>query len=112
FGTYTPDSVDYPDYAHPLAVAVESGEFEFGIVFCGSGNGMSMAANKHSGIRCAVCWNVEISKLARLHNNANICSIPARFISNEQAIEIVNGFLTGKFEGGRHIQRISKISIK
>ncbi len=112
FGTFSDESVDYPDFAHPMASAVEKGEFDLGISLCGSGNGINMTANKHQGIRSALCWNVEISELARLHNDANICSLPARFISEKEASEIVNTFLNTKFEGGRHIRRIEKIPIK
>jgi ribose 5-phosphate isomerase B len=111
FGCDSPDSCDYPDYAHPLADAIENGIYNVGIVFCGSGNGINMTVNKHQGIRSAICWNKEIAVLARSHNDANICSIPARFISEEDAIEIVKIFLTVKFEGGRHFQRIQKIPI-
>ena len=111
FGTYTSESMDYPDTVHPLAVEVEKGEFEKGIVLCGSGNGVSMTANKHQGIRCALCWNVEIAWLARLHNDANVCAIPARFIAYEEAEEIVSRFLTTEFEGGRHQRRVEKIPV-
>ncbi|NOZ46045.1 MAG: ribose 5-phosphate isomerase B [Chlorobi bacterium] len=111
FGTNSEESVDYPDFAHPLARAVENNEYNFGITLCGSGNGISMTANKHQGIRAALCWNVEIAKLARLHNNANVCSIPARFVSPELAIEIVNEFLITGFEGGRHIRRLKKMPV-
>lgn len=109
FGSNSTDPVDYPDYAHPLANAVENHEVDFGISICGSGNGIAMAANKHPGIRSAVCWNKEISHLARLHNDANICSLPGRFISYDEAFEIVDEFLNTSFEGGRHIPRINKI---
>ncbi|MBN1182151.1 MAG: ribose 5-phosphate isomerase B [Bacteroidales bacterium] len=110
FGSHSDEAVDYPDFAHPLSFAIENGEFELGITFCGSGNGINMAANKHKGIRSAVCWNPEISKLARLHNNANVCAIPARFIDEETAREVVKQFLTTSFEGGRHQGRIDKIN--
>lgn len=109
FGSYSDESNDYPDYAHPLAQAVSDGEFDLGITLCGSGNGINMTANKHSGIRSAICWMPEIAALARQHNNANICALPARFITDEQAIEIVKIFLSTEFEGGRHIRRINKI---
>jgi ribose 5-phosphate isomerase B len=112
FGTYTSDAVDYADYAHPLALAVESGEFQRGISICGSGNGINMTVNKHKGIRSALCWNVEIARLARSHNDANICALPARFISREEGIRITEMFLKTDFEGGRHMQRINKIPIK
>lgn len=110
FGSDTDEAVDYPDYAHPLSEAIENKEFDLGITFCGSGNGINMAANKHKGIRSAVCWTVEISKLARLHNNANVCAIPSRFIDEETTIEIVKAFLNTDFEGGRHQRRIEKIT--
>lgn len=110
FGTDTADAVDYPDFAHPVALAVESGEVDFGITICGSGNGISMAANKHQGIRSAVCWTKEITVLARSHNNANILSIPARFTSIPQAVEMAETFLKTEFEGGRHATRVGKIA--
>lgn len=109
FGAFSSESSDYPDYAHPLAKAVSNGEFDFGITLCGSGNGINMTANKHQGIRSAICWMPEIAALARLHNDANICALPARYITDEQAIEIVKIFLTTGFEGGRHLRRINKI---
>ncbi|MCF6185024.1 MAG: ribose 5-phosphate isomerase B [Bacteroidales bacterium] len=112
FGTFSEKSVDYPDFAHPMAEAVEDGNFDFGISLCGSGNGINMTANKHQKIRSALCWNVEISKLARLHNNANICALPARFVSENEASEIVDVFLNTEFEGGRHQRRIEKIPIE
>lgn len=112
FGTYSSESSDYPDYAHPLAEAVEKGECEFGITLCGSGNGINMTANKHQGIRAALCWNSEISELARLHNNANVCSIPARFVNFNLVKQIVDIFLNTQFEGGRHLRRIEKIPVK
>lgn len=111
FGAFSAESSDYPDFAHPLAEAVSNGVFEMGITLCGSGNGINMTANKHQGIRSAICWLPEIAKLARLHNNANVCALPARFISNEYAIEIVQIFLSTGFEGGRHIDRINKIPV-
>jgi ribose 5-phosphate isomerase B len=109
FGTDSSSSVDYPDFGHPLAAAVESGAFPLGISLCGSGNGINMVTNKHQGIRGALCWNQEITRLARLHNDANICSIPARFISLQEAKEIVLIFLRTDFEGDRHVKRIHKI---
>lgn len=112
FGTYSKESSDYPDYAHPLANAVENGDVVMGISICGSGNGINMTVNKHQGIRSALCWNEEISKFARLHNDANICALPARYISLEMAQKIITIFLTTQFEGGRHIARINKIPIK
>ncbi len=111
FGTFSEESVDYSDFAHPLALAVESKEYDFGISLCGSGNGINMTANKHQGIRSALCWTVEISELARRHNDANVCAIPARFVSDELAIEIVKVFLSTKFEGGRHKRRVEKIPV-
>ena len=109
FGADTSESVDYPDYAHPLANAVEQGECELGITICGTGNGINITVNKHTGIRGALCWCPEISRLARAHNNANICSLPARFITEEAAYRIVDEFLNTAFEGGRHQLRIEKI---
>ena len=109
-GTDTFDSVDYPDFGHPVATDVESGKADLGIVICGSGNGIAMTANKHQGIRAALCWTKEISALARQHNDANVVSIPARFTSIQQAIEIVDTFLNTDFEGGRHATRVNKIS--
>ncbi|NMH28405.1 ribose 5-phosphate isomerase B [Flavobacterium silvaticum] len=109
FGTDTPQAVDYADFAHPVANAVANKEADFGITICGSGNGISMAANKHQQIRSAVCWTKEIAFLARSHNDANILSIPARFTSIPQAVEMVEVFLATEFEGGRHALRISKI---
>ena len=111
FGCYSTESCDYPDYAHPLAYAVESQLFDIGIVFCGSGNGINMTVNKHPGIRSAICWNKEVALLAKTHNNANVCSLPARFISTEEALEIVKIFLASNFEGGRHLLRINKIPL-
>jgi ribose 5-phosphate isomerase B len=111
FGTYSAESADYADYAHPLANSVENGECQIGISICGSGNGINMTVNKHSGIRSALCWNTEIAALARQHNNANICALPARFISSEEAIDIVETFLNSEFEAGRHLVRINKIPI-
>ncbi|MFI5139912.1 MAG: ribose 5-phosphate isomerase B, partial [Sphingobacteriales bacterium] len=107
FGTYSPASVDYPDFAHPVALAVESGNADFGILVCGSGNGVAMTANKHQGIRAAICWNEELAALARSHNDANIVCIPARFISVEEAKKIVELFLSTEFEGGRHANRVN-----
>lgn len=109
FGTDTDESMDYPDSIHPVANAVESGEADFGITICGSGNGAQMAANKHQGIRAALCWNNELVALARAHNNANVLSIPARFVTAQQALDFVDIFLTTEFEGGRHQTRIDKI---
>lgn len=111
FGTFSTESSDYPDYAHPMAAAVESGEFDFGISLCGSGNGINMTANKHQGIRSALCWKPELAQLARFHNDANICALPARFVSDDEALDIVKVFLATDFEGGRHIARINKIPL-
>ncbi|WPU94628.1 ribose 5-phosphate isomerase B [Mucilaginibacter sabulilitoris] len=110
FGTYSNASADYPDFAHPVASAVESGEFDLGILVCGSANGVAITANKHQGIRAAICWNEELAELARKHNNANIVCIPARFISTDEAKKIVSVFLNTEFEGGRHATRVGKIS--
>lgn len=110
FGAYNADSADYPDFAHPVASAVESGEFTFGILVCGSANGVAITANKHQGIRAAICWNEELAELARKHNNANILCIPARFISTDLAKAITQKFLSTEFEGGRHANRVNKIS--
>ncbi|TZF85592.1 ribose 5-phosphate isomerase B (plasmid) [Pedobacter sp. BS3] len=109
FGTYSSESVDYPDFAHPVASAVENGEFTFGILICGSANGVAITANKHQGIRAAICWTKELAQLARGHNNANILCIPARFISVEDAKAITHTFLDTEFEGGRHANRVNKI---
>jgi ribose 5-phosphate isomerase B len=112
FGCFSEEIVDYPDFGHPLAKAVASGEFEFGISICGTGNGINMVVNKHPGIRSALCWNEEISRLAREHNDANICALPGRFISESEAFLIVKTFLNTGFEGGRHKRRVEKISLK
>ena len=108
-GTNTFDSVDYPDFGHPVALDVVNNVADFGIVICGSGNGIAMTANKHQGIRAALCWTKEIATLARQHNDANIISIPARFTSIAQAVEMVDAFLNTNFEGGRHATRVDKI---
>ena len=108
-GTNSNESVDYPDYVHPVAMQVEKKESSFGIIVCGSGNGANMTANKHQKIRSALCWNKETAELARTHNNANILSIPSRFVSLQTAIEMVDVFLKTEFEGGRHLLRINKI---
>lgn len=109
FGTNDEKSVDYPDFVHPVASSVEKGEVEFGVIICGSGNGVAMTANKHQGIRAALCWNNDIARLAREHNNANVIAIPARFVSEFLAIEMVNFFVNTPFEGGRHQRRVDKI---
>lgn len=111
FGTHSEDSCDYPDFAHPAALAVESGECDFGICMCGSGNGMQMTLNKHQGIRAALCWEPALASLAKEHNNANILVLPARFISEEMAEKIVDAYLDAKFEGGRHQRRIDKMPV-
>ena len=110
FGTFSPDSVDYPDFAHPVADAVESGVFNFGVLVCGSANGVAITANKHQQIRAAICWQKEIAELARLHNNANVICIPQRFVSEDLAKEMVTTFLNTAFEGGRHANRVKKMS--
>ena len=112
FGCFSEESVDYPDYAHPATSAVEAGEYEIGFSVCGSGNGINMTSNKYPGIRSAVCWNEEICRLARAHNNANMCSLPGRFISEAEAILMVRTFLDTGFDGGRHKRRIDKIPLK
>ena len=109
YGTDTFDSVDYPDFGHKVAVAVSEGKVDFGIIICGSGNGIAMSANKHAKVRAALCWMKEIAALARQHNDANIISIPARYTSIQQAIDMVDTFLNTEFEGGRHATRVGKI---
>ena len=108
-GTYSDESVDYPDFGHKLALAVEGNKVDFGISLCGSGTGINITVNKHQGIRSAICWNVPIAKLAREHNDANICALPARFISFMDAKEIIDTFLNTGFDGGRHLRRVQKI---
>lgn len=110
FGAFSGDSVDYPDFAHPVADAVENNEADLGIVICGSGNGINMTVNKHQGIRSALCWLPELASLARQHNNANVLALPARFISTDVALNCVQAFLDASFEGGRHERRVEKIS--
>jgi len=110
FGTHSKDSADYPDFAHPVSIAVEKNDFDLGILVCGSANGVAITANKHQGIRAAICWNEELASLARKHNDANILCIPARFIDFEVAEKIVHQFVTTDFEGGRHSTRVNKIS--
>lgn len=112
FGTYSAESCDYPDFAHPCAKAVESGECYPGIAMCGSGNGIAMTLNKHQGIRAALCWTPELARLARQHNDANVLVLPARFINPVDALAIVDAFLETPFEGGRHQRRIDKIPVK
>ncbi len=110
YGTHAVDSVDYPDYAHPVANALENGDFEFAILICGTGNGIAIAANKHQGIRAGIAWKKELAELTRQHNDSNILCLPARFIEEETAIQCVHTFLTTEFEGGRHARRVGKIS--
>ncbi|MCV9389233.1 ribose 5-phosphate isomerase B [Reichenbachiella ulvae] len=110
FGPNSPDSVDYPDQVHPLAESIEGGKNEYGILICGSANGVAITANKHQGIRAGLCWEVEVAELIRLHNDANIICIPARFVSLEKATAMIDTFLTTEFEGGRHQTRVNKIS--
>ena len=109
FGTHSTDSVDYPDFVHPVAEQVESGAADLGIVMCGSGNGVAMTANKHQGIRAALCWNEELARLAREHNDANVLALPVRFIAESEALAICQAFLEAGFEGGRHERRVGKI---
>lgn len=111
FGTYSSDSCDYADFAHPAAEAVEKGECDFGVAMCGSGNGIQITLNKHQKIRAALCWLPELASLARQHNDANFLVLPARFISVENAKEIVDAYLNADFEGGRHARRIAKIPV-
>lgn len=112
FGTFSEESCDYPDFAHPAAIAVENGECSFGIGMCGSGEGMQITLNKHQGIRAGLCWIPEVARLTRQHNNANFLVLPARFISEDLAKEIVEAYLSSEFEGGRHERRVEKIPIK
>lgn len=112
FGTYSADSCDYPDFAHPCAEAVESGECFPGIAMCGSGNGIAMTLNKHQGVRAAICWLPELAELARQHNDANCLVLPARFIDEKMALELVDLFLAAGFEGGRHVGRVEKIACR
>lgn len=109
FGTYSEESVDYPDFIHPLAEKIQNGEIELGIIMCGSGNGVSITANKHSKVRAAMAWNTELASLGRQHNDANVLGLSARFIAKEYALEIVHSFLAADFEGGRHQKRVDKI---
>ena len=110
FGAHSSESSDYADFAHPIATAVEEGSFSLGVLVCGSANGVAITANKHQGIRAAICWNEELASLARNHNDANILCLPARFITPEQAANILDKFIHAPFEGGRHARRVSKIS--
>jgi ribose 5-phosphate isomerase B len=110
FGTYSPESVDYPDFAHAVSSAVENKEYDLGVLVCGSANGVAITANKHQGIRAAICWNEELAALSRQHNNANIVCIPARFVEYSLGEKIIDKFLSSTFEGGRHANRVGKIS--
>jgi ribose 5-phosphate isomerase B len=110
FGTYSSESADYPDFAHPVALAVEKKEYDLGILICGSGNGVAITANKHQGIRAAICWNEELASLARQHNDANVLCLPARYISSDLSMKIIDKFLNSSFEGGRHDRRVKKIA--
>lgn len=110
FGPFSDASVDYPDFVHPLSTALENEEFELGVVICGSGNGVAITANKHQGIRAALCWNADLAALARQHNNANVIALPSRFISYELAEQMMEIFLSTDFEGGRHLKRVNKIA--
>lgn len=112
FGTHSTESMDYPDVAHPLALAVEGKKVAFGIAICGSGNGITITLNKHQGVRAALCWEPELASLAKQHNNANILSLPGRFVSKRKAKAIVEAYLNAKFEGGRHLRRVKKIAVK
>lgn len=111
FGCYSTESCDYPDFAHPCADAVEKGEFDYGVIICSTGNGICMTANKHQGVRAALCWDVPLAELARQHNNANILGLPANFIPSDLALKIVHTFFTTDFEGGRHERRVNKIAL-
>lgn len=111
FGTHSAESCDYPDFAHPMAVAVEAGEVYPGIAVCGTGNGIAITLNKHQGIRAALCWEADIAQLARAHNDSNVLVLPGRFISKEEAVKVTDTFLDTPFEGGRHQRRIDKISL-
>lgn len=110
WGTFSTDSVDYPDFVHPVASMVENGQADLGIVICGSGNGVAITANKHQGIRAALCWSAELAALARQHNNANVLALPARFVEPDLALKMVEMFISTDFEGGRHTQRVAKIA--
>ena len=112
FGPFSAESCDYPDYVHPLAQAVEKKEFDFGIVICGSGNGVNMVANKYQGIRSGLCWDPSLAEMTRLHNDANVLAVPARYVSEETGLAIVDAFVKTDFEGGRHNNRVNKIACK
>ena len=111
FGTYSPERVDYPDYAHPLAAAIEAGEIPQGVALCGSGEGMAITLNKHQGIRAGLCWEPEVASLIRRHNVANVIVFPARFITNDEAVKMLEAFFAAEFEGGRHERRVAKIPV-
>ena len=111
FGTYSPESVDYPGYAHPLAAANEAGEIPQGVALCGSGEGMAITLNKHQGIRAGLCWEPEVASLIRRHNDANVIVFPARFITNDEAVKMLEAFFAAEFEGGRHERRVAKIPV-
>jgi len=111
-GCFSEESCDYPDYGHLIGDAIDKGEYEVGISFCGSGQGIAMTANKHQSVRSAVCWIPEIASLARQHNDSNVCAVPARFVTDDEAIAIVKAFFDAEFEGGRHARRVAKIPIK
>ena len=110
YGTHSEESVDYPDYIHPLAIALEKGEIELGIIMCGSGNGVNITANKHQGVRSALCWNPELAEMAKLHNNANVLALAARYVDEKVNLKSVEVFLNTEFEGGRHLNRVNKIA--
>ena len=112
FGCFSSEPVDYPEFAHAIGAAIDKGEYEIGITFCGSGQGISIAANKYQGVRSATCWNAQIAALAKQHNDANICAIPGRFVTDEEAIAIVEAYLNAEFEGGRHARRVAMIPVK
>ena len=112
FGTHSPESVDYADFAHPLAEAIEKGELVRGIGLCGSGEGMAMTLNKHRGIRAGLCWDAEVATLIRQHNDANVIVFPARFVTNDEAVAMLDAFLATPFEGGRHVRRIEKMPVR
>jgi len=112
FGCFSNEPVDYPEFAHAIGAAIDKGEYEIGVTFCGSGQGISIAANKFQNVRSATCWMPEIAALARKHNNANICAIPGRFVTDDEAIAIVEAYLNAEFEGGRHARRVAKIPLK
>ncbi|MCD6354927.1 MAG: RpiB/LacA/LacB family sugar-phosphate isomerase [Prolixibacteraceae bacterium] len=111
-GCYSDESCDYPDFGHLIGEAIDLGEYENGVTFCGSGQGISITANKHQNVRSALCWKPEIAALAKQHNNANICALPARFVTDEEAIAIIEAYFNAEFEGGRHARRVAKIPIK